>query len=113
MLKYVAALLKGLWADTSILADELERRGLVQAHESDLSVAGEATHARMTEVSKLGFETYEGEPEMDYLSRLSPDKITQRQGAIDMNKKLACLWNGRTPHRGSGEKEKKGCRRLC
>ena len=45
---------------------------LVEAHESDSSVASEVTKARMTEVLKLGGETYEGELEMDYLSRLCP-----------------------------------------
>ena len=47
---------------------------LVEAHESDLSVASEVTQARVTEVLKVGAETYEGELEMDYLSRLSPTK---------------------------------------
>jgi enoyl-CoA hydratase/carnithine racemase len=45
---------------------------LVEAHESDLSVASEVTRARVAEVLKLGAETYEGELEMDFLSRLSP-----------------------------------------
>jgi hypothetical protein len=45
---------------------------LVEAHESDLSVASEATQARVTEALKFGAETYEGELELDYLSRLSP-----------------------------------------
>jgi enoyl-CoA hydratase/carnithine racemase len=44
---------------------------LVEAHESDLSVASEVTQARVTEALKLGAETYEGELEIDYLSRLS------------------------------------------
>jgi enoyl-CoA hydratase/carnithine racemase len=44
---------------------------LVEAHESDLSVASEVTQARVTEVLKLGAETYEGELEMDYLSNLA------------------------------------------
>jgi hypothetical protein len=43
----------------------------VEAHESDLSVASDVTQARVTEVLKLGAETYEGELEMDYLSKLS------------------------------------------
>jgi enoyl-CoA hydratase/carnithine racemase len=43
---------------------------LVEAHESDLSVASEVTQARVREALKLGAETYEGELEMDYLSRL-------------------------------------------
>jgi enoyl-CoA hydratase/carnithine racemase len=45
---------------------------LVEAHESDVSVASEVTKARVAEVLKVGAETYEGELEMDYLSRLSP-----------------------------------------
>jgi enoyl-CoA hydratase/carnithine racemase len=45
---------------------------LVEAHESDLSVASEVTQARMKEALKAGDETYEGELEMAYLSKLSP-----------------------------------------
>ncbi len=45
---------------------------LVEAHESDLSVASEVTQARVREALKVGAETYEGELEMDYLTRLSP-----------------------------------------
>ena len=45
---------------------------LVEAHESDLSVTSEVTHARVAEVLKLGAETYEGELEMEFLSRLPP-----------------------------------------
>jgi enoyl-CoA hydratase/carnithine racemase len=45
---------------------------LVEAHESDLSVVSEVTQARLTEALKVGAETYEGELEMDFLSRLSP-----------------------------------------
>jgi enoyl-CoA hydratase/carnithine racemase len=44
---------------------------LVEAHESDLSVASEVTQARVKEVLTVGAETYDGELEMDYLSRLS------------------------------------------
>jgi hypothetical protein len=44
---------------------------LVEAHESDLSVASEVTEARVTEALTVGAETYEGELEMGYLSRLS------------------------------------------
>jgi hypothetical protein len=44
---------------------------LVEAHESDLSVASEVTQARMKEALKAGAETYEGELEMAYLSKLS------------------------------------------
>ena len=43
----------------------------MEAQESDLSVASDVTQARVTEVLKLGAETYEGESEMDYLSKLS------------------------------------------
>src|SRR6201996_3298643 len=45
---------------------------LVEAHESDLSVASGVTQARVQEALKFGAETYEGELEMDFLSRLSP-----------------------------------------
>jgi enoyl-CoA hydratase/carnithine racemase len=45
---------------------------LVEAHESDLSVASEATQTRVAEALKVGAETYEGELEMDFISRLSP-----------------------------------------
>src|ERR1700739_3047385 len=45
---------------------------LVEARESDLSVASEVTQARVAEALKLGAETYEGELEMQFLSRLSP-----------------------------------------
>ena len=44
---------------------------LVEAHESDLSVASDVTQARVKEVLKVGAETYESELDMDYLSRLS------------------------------------------
>src|SRR5580693_3977248 len=47
---------------------------LVEARESDLSVASEVTQARVAEALKVGAETYEGELEMDYLSRLLPLK---------------------------------------
>ncbi len=47
---------------------------LVEAHESDLSVASEVTQARVREALKVGAETYEGELEMDYLTRLSPTR---------------------------------------
>ena len=43
----------------------------MEAQESDLSVASDVTQARVTEILKLGAETYEGELEMDYLSKLS------------------------------------------
>jgi enoyl-CoA hydratase/carnithine racemase len=45
---------------------------LLEAHESDLSVASEVTQARVREALKAGAETYAGELEMDYLSRLFP-----------------------------------------
>jgi enoyl-CoA hydratase/carnithine racemase len=44
---------------------------LVEAHESDLSVASDVTQARVTEALKLGAETPDGELEMEFLSRLS------------------------------------------
>jgi enoyl-CoA hydratase/carnithine racemase len=44
---------------------------LVEAHESDLSVASEVTQARVKEALKVGAETYEGELELDFISRLS------------------------------------------
>ncbi|WP_331743278.1 enoyl-CoA hydratase/isomerase family protein (plasmid) [Streptomyces sp. NBC_01136] len=44
---------------------------LVEAHESDVSVASEVTQARMAEALKAGAETYEGEFEMAFLSKLS------------------------------------------
>jgi len=44
---------------------------LVEAHESDLSVASEVTQARVKEALKVGAETYEGELDMGFLSRLS------------------------------------------
>jgi enoyl-CoA hydratase/carnithine racemase len=47
---------------------------LVEAHESDLSVSSEVTQARVMEALQAGAETYEGELEMNFLSRLSPIK---------------------------------------
>jgi enoyl-CoA hydratase/carnithine racemase len=44
---------------------------LVEAHESDLSVASDLTQARVAEALKAGAETYEGELEMGFLSRLA------------------------------------------
>ena len=44
----------------------------MEAHESDLSVASEVTRARVAEALKFGAETYEGELDIDYLSKLSP-----------------------------------------
>jgi enoyl-CoA hydratase/carnithine racemase len=44
---------------------------LVEAHESDLSVASEVTQARVREALKLGAETYEGELELGFLSGLA------------------------------------------
>jgi hypothetical protein len=54
---------------------------LVEAHESDLSVANEATQARVAEALKAGAETYEGELEIDYLSRLSPAQPLRDSGS--------------------------------
>jgi enoyl-CoA hydratase/carnithine racemase len=45
---------------------------LMEAHESDLSVANEVTQARVAEALKVGAETYEGELELEFISRLSP-----------------------------------------
>lgn len=45
---------------------------LVETHESDLTVASEVAQARVAEALKVGAETYEGELELDYISRLSP-----------------------------------------
>src|SRR6202046_2721356 len=47
---------------------------LVEAHESDLSVASEVTQVRVKEALKAGAETYEGELELNFLSRLSPTR---------------------------------------
>jgi enoyl-CoA hydratase/carnithine racemase len=47
---------------------------LVEAHESNLSVASEVTQARVAEALKVGAETYEGELEMEFVSRLSPPR---------------------------------------
>ena len=44
---------------------------LVEAHESDMSVASEVTQARVAQALKMGAETYEGELEMAFLSKLS------------------------------------------
>jgi enoyl-CoA hydratase/carnithine racemase len=52
--------------------DSLAEGLLVEAHESDLSVASEVTQARVAEALKVGAETYEGELELEFLSRLSP-----------------------------------------
>jgi enoyl-CoA hydratase/carnithine racemase len=48
---------------------------LVEAHESDLSVASDVTQARVTEALKVGAETYVGELEMDYFIETLPDNI--------------------------------------
>jgi enoyl-CoA hydratase/carnithine racemase len=45
---------------------------LVEAHESDLSVASDLTQSRVAQALKVGAETYEGELEMSFLSRLAP-----------------------------------------
>ena len=47
---------------------------LVEARESNLSVASEVTQARVAEALKMGAETYEGELEMEFVSRLSPSR---------------------------------------
>jgi len=47
---------------------------LVEAHESDLSVASEVSQALVKEALRVGAETYEGELEMDFIERLSPEK---------------------------------------
>ncbi len=52
--------------------DSLAEGLLVEAHESDLSVASEVTQARVAEALKVGAETYEGELELEFLSKLSP-----------------------------------------
>jgi enoyl-CoA hydratase/carnithine racemase len=44
---------------------------LVEAHESDQSVANPLTQARVTRVLDLGAETYEGELEMEFLTKLT------------------------------------------
>jgi enoyl-CoA hydratase/carnithine racemase len=54
--------------------DSLEAWLLVEAHESDLSVSSEVTQARVRDVLKAGAETYEGELEMDFLSKFCPLK---------------------------------------
>ncbi|WP_160107366.1 enoyl-CoA hydratase/isomerase family protein [Pseudomonas izuensis] len=45
---------------------------LVEAHASDLSVASDVTQARVAQALKVGAETYEGELEMNFMSKLSP-----------------------------------------
>jgi enoyl-CoA hydratase/carnithine racemase len=45
---------------------------LVEAHQSDLSVASEVTQGLVTKALNVGAETYESELEMDYLSKLYP-----------------------------------------
>ena len=47
---------------------------LVEAHESDLSVASEVTQARVAEALQVGAETYEGELEMEFVAKLSPPR---------------------------------------
>ena len=46
----------------------------MEARESDLSVASEVTQALVAEALKVGAETYEGELELEFLSRLSPTR---------------------------------------
>jgi enoyl-CoA hydratase/carnithine racemase len=43
---------------------------LIEAHESDLSVASDVTQALVTKALTVGAETYEGELELDFLSNL-------------------------------------------
>ncbi len=45
---------------------------LVEARESDLSAAGAVTQARVAEALRVGAETYEGELDLAFISRLSP-----------------------------------------
>jgi enoyl-CoA hydratase/carnithine racemase len=45
---------------------------LVEAHESDLSVASAVTQQRVAQALKTGAETHEGELELEFLSRLAP-----------------------------------------
>jgi hypothetical protein len=45
---------------------------MVEAHESDMSVASGVAQARVTKALKVGAGTYESELEMDYLSKLYP-----------------------------------------
>jgi len=47
---------------------------LVEAHESDLSVASEVSQALVKEALRVGAETYEGELEMAFIERLSSAK---------------------------------------
>jgi enoyl-CoA hydratase/carnithine racemase len=47
---------------------------LLEAHESDLSVASEVTQARVREALKAGAETYAGELEMNFLTQFPPAK---------------------------------------
>jgi hypothetical protein len=44
----------------------------MEAHESDLSVASEVTQARVAEALKVGAETYDGELELAFISKLAP-----------------------------------------
>jgi enoyl-CoA hydratase/carnithine racemase len=45
---------------------------LVEAHESDLSVASEVTQARVAEALRVGAETHEGELGLEFIARLAP-----------------------------------------
>jgi enoyl-CoA hydratase/carnithine racemase len=53
---------------------------LVEAHESDLSVTSDVTQARVAKALKIGAETYEGELDVEFISRLAPTKITRERG---------------------------------
>jgi enoyl-CoA hydratase/carnithine racemase len=47
---------------------------LVEAHESDLSVANEVSQARVAEALRVGAETYDGELDMAFISKLAPTR---------------------------------------
>jgi enoyl-CoA hydratase/carnithine racemase len=47
---------------------------LVEANESNLSVASDVTQARVKEALRVGAETYQGELELEFLTKLSPPR---------------------------------------
>jgi enoyl-CoA hydratase/carnithine racemase len=55
---------------------------LVEAHESDLSVASEVSQARVKEALKVGAETYEGELELGFLEKLSASKQLREEAML-------------------------------
>ena len=55
--------------------DSLSEGLLVEAHESDLCAVNEVTHKLVAQALKVGAETYAGELDMGYLSKLYPGKI--------------------------------------